>query len=77
MTVDHEAAVAAGTVLLKPSEIAPRLGLGTGRRGRIKIIARAKAGLIPVIHPSPRTWLFRWPDVVAAMQSTSRKSRTA
>ncbi len=72
---DNEAAVAAGTVLLKPSEIAPRLGLGTGRKGRVKVIARAKAGLIPVIHTSPRTWLFRWPDVVAALQGTARNGR--
>lgn len=68
-----ESAVAAGTVLLKPGELAPRVGLGNGRKGRAKIIARAKAGLIPVIHPSPRIWLFRWPDVVAAMAKSSRR----
>jgi len=73
VNAENEAAVAAGTVLLKPAELAPRVGLGNGRKGRSKVIARAKAGLIPVIHPSPRVWLFRWPDVVAAMQSNSRK----
>jgi len=70
---DREAAIAAGTVLLRPADLAPRLGLSPGREGRRQVIARAKAGLLPHMRPSPKVFLFRWPDVIAAMTKATRR----
>lgn len=69
-----EAAVAAGTVLLTAYELAPRLGLSRGRRGAETVRARAKAGLLPVYRPNPRTFLFHWPTVVEATTKSGRRA---
>jgi hypothetical protein len=76
--IERETAIAQGTVLLRPAELAPRIGLGTGRSGREKVIARAKAGLLPHMRPSPKIFLFCWPDVMRAMGTNhhARKRKT-
>jgi hypothetical protein len=65
----REAAIAAGTLFLKPTDLALRLGFAPGRSGRAKVIAMAKAGIIPFRRPSPNIYLFLWPDVLAALPS--------
>lgn len=67
--VTRESQIAAGTVLIGPAELAPRIGLGTGPRGLEKVRARARAGLIPCHRPNARVYLFHWPTVVAAIAS--------
>ena len=68
----NESAVAAGTVMLTPAEIAPRIGL-KGKKGVRVVLARAKAGLLPCYHPNQRTYLFHWPTVVSAVFNRSAK----
>ena len=65
--MNREDQIAAGTVMIGPAELAPRIGLGTGRRGLEKVRARARAGLIPCHRPNARVYLFHWPTVVQAI----------
>lgn len=61
----REEQIAAGTVLLTPQELAPRLGF-TGLTGWRRVVAKVKAGRIPsvLIGNRPR---FHWPTVVQAL----------
>lgn len=72
MKIRHldESAVAAGTVMITAYELAPRLGMKSGRRGAEKVRARAKIGALPCYNPNKRTFLFHWPSVVAAVNRT-------
>lgn len=69
----NEADVAAGTILLTAQELAPRLGLSSGRSGAEQIRIRAKLGKLPCYRPNPRTFLFHWPSVVEAVNRTGGK----
>jgi len=73
---DDEAAIAAGTKLIGPAELAIRIGLKSGRGSRALVIARAKAGIYPFIRPTQKTYLFRWPAVVAALEKSGSATRS-
>lgn len=70
-----ETAVASGTRLLTPLEIAPRLGLTASRRGAETVRSWARGGSLPCIRPNARTYLFHWPTVVAQAGKVIHRGR--
>ena len=70
-----EEAIAAGTVMLTAAELAPRIGLGSGSKGRRKVRSRARLGLIPCYRPNARVYLFHWPTVVDSLKNRGIRER--
>lgn len=69
----REEQIAAGTVMITAAELAPRLGLGCGRKALAKIRARVRIGRLPAYRPNKRTYLFHWPTVVEAIKGKVRR----
>jgi len=63
-TVEREAQIAAGTVMLTDEELAPRMGFAATERGYRSVREAAARGAIPG-RMVGRKWLFHWPTVVA------------
>ena len=62
-----EEQVVMGGVYLSAAEVAQRLGYGTGDRGRRRVRAEARLGLLPYFR-NGRAYNFIWPDIRKARE---------
>lgn len=70
-TTDREAQIAAGTVLLTATEMAPRIGLSATVRGVRTVKEMAMRHAIPGVKIG-KQYLFHWPTVVAKIGKAHR-----